>query len=119
MIKLVAGTSILAVLSLMWAAYLLVSIGQYKEHCNTRLAEVAAEAQQERADAIERERERAKELQEQLQVELDNERERRIQREREASRRERELITEIENFETQEAIAWREVRLPDEVLQSE
>lgn len=119
MIKLVAGTSIMAVLSLMWAAYLLVSIGEYKEQCNTRLAEVAAEAQQQRADAIERERRRARELQEQLQTSLDEERERRIQREREATQRERELRARIENFETQEAIAWQQVKLPDEVLQPE
>lgn len=119
MIKIVAGTSIIAALSLIWAAYLLVSIGEYKEQCNTRLAEVAAEAQQLRADAIERERKKAKTLQDQLQAALDEERERRAQQVQELTEREQELLARLEDFETQEAIAWQRVKLPDEVLHSD
>lgn len=116
MIKSLIGVSIIAGLLALSNAYLLVSIGEEREQCNTRMANQAAKAQRLRADAIEEEQEKAAQIQEQLQAALDEERERRQERVRELTEREQELRAQIESFETQEAIAWQQVKLPDEVL---
>ena len=118
MIKSLVGVSVIAGLLALWVSYLLVSIGEEREQCNTRVATIAAEAQKLRADAIEEERRQAEEQFRQLQASLDAERQRRFERERQADERERELLATIDNFETQEAVAWSQVKIPVEVLQS-